>query len=138
MLSSAKGSKQVLSALLLISFATQLLLKEGITTSKHESSWDTVTIIILFGNSEFIITIHSVPNWKIDVWKTGGLSYSSPASTSPDMTQSADNINLITSRHSSTTVIHFNDVVHIAADMQTQSTVREIKSRQTPVSTILL
>ena len=79
------------------------------------------------GNSEFIITIHSVPNWKIDVWKTGGLSYFSPASTSPDMTQSADNINLITSRHQSTTVIHFNDVVHIAADMQTQSTVRDDK-----------
>ena len=121
----SQGLKQVLSALLLISFATQLLLKEGITTSKHESSWDTV--VILFGNSEFIITIHSVPNWKIDVWKTGGLSYFSPASTSPDMTQSADNINLITSRHSSTTVIHFNDVVHIAADMQTQSTVRDDK-----------
>ena len=43
------------------------------------------------------------------------------------MTQSADNTNLITSRHSSTTVIHFNDVVHIAADMQTQSTVRDDK-----------
>jgi hypothetical protein len=27
----------------------------------------------------------------------------------------------------STTVIHFNDVVHIAADMQTQSTVRDDK-----------
>ena len=69
----SQGLKQVLSALLLISFATQLLLKEGITTSKHESSWDTV--VILFGNLEFIITIHSAPNWKIDVWKTGGLSY---------------------------------------------------------------
>ena len=45
------------------------------------------------------------------------------------MTQSAANINLITSRHSSTTVIHFNDVVHIAADMQTQSTVRDDKDQ---------
>jgi hypothetical protein len=121
----SQGLKQVLSSLLLISFAIQLLLKEGITTPKHESSWDTV--VTLFGNSEFIITIHSVPNRKIDVWKTGGLSYFSPASTSPDMTQPADNINIITSRHMSTTVIHFNDVVHIAADMQTQSTVRDDK-----------
>ena len=43
------------------------------------------------------------------------------------MTQSADNINKITSRHLSTTVIHFTYVVHIAADMQTQSTVRDDK-----------
>jgi len=43
------------------------------------------------------------------------------------MRQPADNINIITSRHMSTTVIHFNDVVHIAADMQTQSTVRDDK-----------
>ena len=85
-------------------------------------------MVIIFGNLEFI-TIHSVtvPNWNIDVWKTGGLSYFSPASTSPDMTQSADNIKLITSRHSLTTVIHFNDVVHIAANMQTQSIVRDDK-----------
>ena len=54
-------------------------------------------MVILFGNSEFIITIQSVPNWKIDVWKTVGLSYFSLASTSPDMTQSAVNINKITS-----------------------------------------
>jgi hypothetical protein len=124
----SQGLKQVLNSLLLNSFAriaTQLLLKEGITTPKHESSWDTV--VTLFGNSEFIITIHSVPNWIIDVWKTGGLSYFSPASTIPDMTQPADNINIITSRHMSATVIHFNDVVHIAADMQTQSTERDDK-----------
>ena len=41
----SQGLKHVLSALLLISFATQLLLKEGITTSKYESSWDTVVIL---------------------------------------------------------------------------------------------
>ena len=46
------------------------------------------------------------------------------------MTQSADNINLITSRHSLMTVIHFNDVAHIAADMQTQSTVRDDKVQE--------
>ena len=61
----SQGLKQVLNSLLLISFATQLLLKEGITTSKHESSW--YTVVILFGNSEFIITIRSVPYWKIDI-----------------------------------------------------------------------
>ena len=54
--------------------------------------WDNTMVMLM----EFIIAIHSEPNWKIDVWKTGGLLYSSPASTSPDMTQSADNINLIT------------------------------------------
>ncbi len=45
------------------------------------------------------------------------------------MTQSADNINFITSRHmsKSTTVIHYNDVVHYASDMQTQSTERDNK-----------
>ena len=46
---------------------------------------------------------------------------------SPDMTQSPDNINVITSRHMLTTVFHFNDMVHIAADMKTQSNVRDDK-----------
>jgi hypothetical protein len=93
--------------------------------------WDT-TMGILKVMLAFIIIIHSEPNWKIDVWKTGGL-YSSPTSTSPGMTQPADNINLITTRHLSTTVVHINDVVHNAADMQTQSTVRD-KKDQTNVS----
>ena len=120
------GLKQVMTLLLLLSFATQLFRKEGITTPKLESSkyWDN-TMVMLNASSEFIIATHSEPNWKIDVWKTGGLSYFSPASTSPDMTQPADNINLITTRHMSTTVIRYNDVVHNAADMQTQSTVRD-------------
>jgi hypothetical protein len=48
------------------------------------------------------------------------------------MTQSADNINLTTSRHMSTTVIRYNDVIHNAADMQTQSPERN--DRQTPES----
>jgi hypothetical protein len=136
----SQGLKQVMTSLLLIRFATQLLLKEGITIPKLESSmyWDN-KMALLYGNSEFIITVHSEPNWKIDVWKTGGVSYFSPASTSPEMTQSADNITFITSRHMSTTVIRYNDVVHYAADMQTQSTERDdIKSRQTQVNTILL
>ena len=129
----SQGLKQVLNSLLLNSFAriaTQLLLKEGITIPKLESSkyWDN-KMVMLYGNSEFIITVHSEPNWKIDVWKTRGFSCFSQASTSPDMTQSADNINFITSRHMSTTVIRYNDVVHNAADIQTP---------QTPVSTILL
>ncbi len=51
----SQGLRQVLNSLLLISFATQLLWKEGITRLKHESSWDTV--VTLFRNSEFIITI---------------------------------------------------------------------------------
>ena len=124
----SQGLKQVMTSLLLISFDTQFLLKEGITIPKLESSkyWDN-KMVMLYGNSEFIITVHSEPNWKIDVWKTGGFSYFSQASTSPDMTQSADNINFITSRHMSTTVIHYNDVVHYAADMQTQSTERDDK-----------
>ena len=84
-------------------------------------------MVMLYGNSEYIITVYSEPNWKIDVWKTGGFSYFSQASTSPDMTQSADNINFITSRHMLTTVIRYNDVVHSAADMQTQSTERDAK-----------
>ena len=41
------------------------------------------------------------------------------------MTQPADNINVITTRHMSTTVIHNNGVVHNAVDMQTQSTERD-------------
>ncbi len=117
-----------MTSLLLISFATQLLLKEGVTIPKLESSkyWDN-KMEMLYGNSELIITVHSEPNWRINVWKTGGVSYFSQASTSPDMTQSADNINLITSRHLLTQVIHYNDVVHYAADMQTQSTERDDK-----------
>ncbi len=117
-----------MTSLLLISFATQFWLKEGITIPKLESSkyWDN-KMVMLYGNSEFIITVHSEPNWKIYVWKTGGLSHISQALTSPDMTQSADNIDLTTSRHFSTTVIRYNDVVHKAADMQTQSTERDDK-----------
>ncbi len=109
----SQGLDQVMTSLLLISFATHLLLKEGITISKLESSkyWDK-NIVMLYGSSEFIITSHSEPNLKIDVWKTGGLSYFSPASTSPDMAQSADNINLITSRHMLTIVIRCNDMVY--------------------------
>ncbi len=95
----SQGLKQVMTSLLLISFATQLLLKEGITLQlKSSKYWDT-KMVMLNGNSELIITMHSEPNWKIDVWKTGGFPYFSQASTSPDMTQSADNINLTTSRH---------------------------------------
>ncbi len=45
----------------------------------------------------------------------------SPASTSSDVTQPADNIKPITTRHMSKTVTHYNGVVYIAADMQTQS-----------------
>ena len=83
--------------------------------------WDNTMVMFM----EFIIAIHSEPNWKIDVWKTGGLLYSSPASTSPDMTQPADNINVITTM--SMTVIQTNDVVNDAADMQTQRTVTDDK-----------
>ena len=128
------GLKQVMTSLVHLNFATQLLRKEGIPIPKLESSkyWDN-TMVMLNGNSEFIIATHSESNWKIDVWKTGGLSYFSPASTSPDMTQPANNINATTTRHMSTTVVHNNGVVHNAADMQTQSTVR----KQSPVSTIL-
>ena len=78
---------------------------------------------------EFIIATHSESNWKIDVWKTGGLPYFPPASTSPDMTQPANNSNATTTRHMSTTVVHNNGVVHSAADMQTQSTVRYDKDQ---------
>ena len=139
----SQGLKQVMTSLLLISFATQLLLKEGITIPKLESSkyWDN-KMVMLYGNSEFIITVHSEPNWKINVWKTGGFSYFSQASTSPDMTQSADNINFITSRHMSTIMIRYNDVVHYAAALQPtcrpKALKRMIKSRQAQVSTILL
>ena len=117
-----------MTSLLLTSLATHLLLKGVITIPELESGkyWDN-KMLMLYGNSEFIITIHSEPNWKIDVWKTGGLSYFPQASTSPDMTQSADNSNLITSRHMLTIVIRYNDVVHNAADMQTQSAERDDK-----------
>ena len=96
--------------------------------------WDNTMVMLM----EFIIAIHSEPNWKIDVWKTGGLLYSSPASTSSDMTQPANNIISITTRRMSTTVIRNNDVVNYAADMQTQSTSRESKAKLSPISTILL
>jgi len=75
-------------------------------------------MVTLNGHSEFI---NPEIFWKIDVWKTGGLLCFSPASTSSDMTQPADNIKLITTRHMSKTVTHDNGVVYIAADMQTQS-----------------
>jgi hypothetical protein len=83
----SQGLKQVMTSLLLISFATQLLLKEGITIPKLEPSkyWDN-KMVMLYGNLEFIITVHSEPNRKIDAWKTGGFSYFSQALTSPDMT----------------------------------------------------
>ena len=116
------GLKQVMTLLVLLSFATstQLLRKEGITDYKLDSSkrWDTTAMVTLNGHSEFI---NPEIFWKIDVWKTGGLLCFSPASTSSDMTQPADNIKLITTRHMSKTVTHDNGVVYIAADMQTQS-----------------
>ncbi len=46
----------------------------------------------------------------------------SPASTSADMTQPADNISSTTTRHISTTVILYNDFVLYAADIQIKST----------------
>jgi hypothetical protein len=127
-LATASGFKQVMTSLVLLSFATQLSRKEGIIIPKLQSSeyWDN-TMVMLNENSEFILATHSETNWKIDVWKTGGLSYFSPASTSPDMTQPADNINSITTRHESKTVVQNNDVVYYAAAMQTQSTVRDDK-----------
>jgi hypothetical protein len=75
-------------------------------------------MVTLNGHSEFI---NPEIFWKIDVWKTGGLLCFSPASTSSYMTQPADNTKLITTRHMSKTVTHYNGVVYIAADMQTQS-----------------
>ena len=93
--------------------------------------WHTTIALLTNGITEFIVTIHSESNWKIDVLKTGGLLvlYFSLASTSPDMTQPADNINVNTTRHLSTTVIHYNGVVYYAADMQTQDTERHDKSQ---------
>ena len=123
----SKGLKQVMTLLLLLRFATQLLRKEGISVPELQSSkyWD-ATIVMLNWHSEFI---HSDTNWKIDVWKTGGLLFFPTASISSDMTQPADNIILITTRHMSKTVIPNNDVVHYAADMQTQSTTRNDKDQ---------
>jgi hypothetical protein len=66
--------------------------------------------------------------WKTFVWKIGGSSYYSTASTSHDMTQPADSIHLITPRHMSTTAIHFNDMVHLAVDMQTKNRERDDKA----------
>ena len=83
----------------------------------------------MYGIMEFIATIHSGSNWKIDVLKTGGLLYFSPALTSPDMTQPADNINVNTTRHLSMTVTHYNGVVYYVADMQTQDTEWHDKSQ---------
>ena len=92
----------------------------------ESSKYRNITMIMIFdnamGNSDFIIVTHSETYWNIDVWKMGGLLYFSPASISHDMTQPADNINSTTTRHMSTTVIRYNDVVHYAADMQTQRT----------------
>ena len=89
----------------------------------------TAIALLTNGITEFIVTNHSESNWKIDVLKTGGLLYFSLASTSHDMTQPADNINVNTTRHLSTTVIHYNVVVYYAADMQTQDTERQDKSQ---------
>ncbi len=118
------GLKQVMTLLVLLSFATstQLLRKEGITDYKLDLSkrWDTTAMPMLSGHSEFI---NPEIFWKIDVLKTVRVLCFSPASTShgSDMTQPADNIKSITTRHMSKTVTHYNGVVYIAADMQTQS-----------------
>ena len=68
------GLKQVMTLLVLLSFATQLLRKEGSTVPELQSSkyWDT-TIVMLNWQSEFI---HSFTDWRIDVWKTGVITLS--------------------------------------------------------------
>ena len=86
-----------------------------------------IALLLTNGIMEFIVTIHSESNWKIGVLKTGGLIYFSLASTSPDMTQPADNINLVTTRHLSKTMNRTNDVIIYAADMQTQNNVSNDK-----------
>ena len=95
---------------------------------------DTIIIIAMIAminvNSEFIIAIHSVTNWNIDELKMGGIVSFSPASTSLDMTQPADNINLVTTRHLSKTMDRTNDVVIYAADMQTQNNVSNDKDEE--------
>ena len=95
--------------------------------------WSTAITLLMYGIMEFIFTIHSESYGKIDGKitppKTGGVLYFSLASTSPDMTQPADNINMNTTRHLSTTVIHYNGVVYYAADMQTHDTERHDKSQ---------
>jgi len=62
------GLKQVMTLLVLLSFATstQLLRKEGITDYKLDSSkrWDTTAMVTLNGNSEFF---NPELFWKIDV-----------------------------------------------------------------------
>ena len=114
------GLKQVTTLLLTLSFATQLLRKEGSNAPELQSSkYQDTTIVMLNWQSEFI---HSNTDWKIDVWKTGGLLLFPRTSNSPDMTQPADNINLITTRHISKSVVQKNDVVYYAADMQTKIT----------------
>ena len=100
------GFKQVTTLLSTPSFATQLLRKEGITVPKLQSSkYRDTTIVMLNWQSEFI---HPTTDWKIDVRKTGGLLLFPTTSTSSDMTQPADNIKLITTRHMSKTVTHDN------------------------------
>ena len=120
--------KQVLSSLVLSSFATQLSRKEGNTISKLESSkfWNVtiVSIQVFNGNLEFIINVLLETFWKFNAWKTGGLIYFPTALTSLAMTQPADNNNSTTARHLSTTVSYKNDVSRFAADMQTQNTER--------------
>ena len=118
--------KQVLSSLVLSSFATQLSRKEGNTISKLESSkfWNATMVLTLNGNLEFIINVLSGTFWTFNAWKTGGLIYFPTALTSLDMTQPADNNNSTTARHLSTTVSYKNDVGRFAADMQTQNTER--------------
>ena len=120
--------KQVLSSLVLSSFATQLSRKEGNTISKLESSkfWNVTIVLtqVFNGNLEFIINVPSETFWKFNAWKTGGLIYFPTALTSLAMTQPADNNNSTTARHLSTTVSYKNDVSRFAADMQTQNTER--------------
>ena len=120
--------KQVLSSLVLSSFATQLSRKEGNTISKLESSkfWNVTIVLtqVFNGNLEFIINVPSETFWKFNAWKTGGLIYFPTALTSLAMTQPADNNNSTTARHLSTTVSYRNDVSRFAADMQTQNTER--------------
>jgi hypothetical protein len=90
---------------------------------------DTIIIIAMTAminvNSEFIIAINSVTNWKIDELKIGGVLSFSPASTRLDMTQPADNINPVAARHLPETMTRTDDVVIYAFDMQTQHNVSD-------------
>jgi hypothetical protein len=105
-------------------------------TLESSKGVDTIIIIAMRAminvNSDFIIAIHLKATWKIDELKIGGALSFFPAPTSLDITQPADIINPVATRHLirlQPDMTRTDNVVIYAADMQTQHNVSDDKDK---------